>query len=750
MLMSRNSKGEIEAYTDIGQFIGILPPDYPGLDLEEYMVDGGAGSGNWGHKGRPGLRGGSGKGGGKQYRGGRSDVAYHGSRKDWLNGLSGERQVAGVKKIADIKRAMTHSQATANRANNLFKHGSISASERDLILEKAGLSKFKEDMTPEEFTMKCRPTSEKKELTDLVAEARSWPETSHRLMNENLTDEEKKVVDYFTKKYGPLGGHDVPDDSGKFEERWKPEDAKVWMDLKSKAMDGPTSGDDIPDEILYESGVKERPAPVAKGPNYDWYKPARGGSMENYMAQVTGDAVSYGARYTKEQFMDLNQRFLDKMKYGKLSPNDVCYYGIRAITGMRDNIEFGMSPENKPTKEMLDRLSEEEKQTMLDFVNRFAADSRFGATTHFDRLEDVTCGDFDRIENKAVRTNGNTIRSAEAKKPFQDYILLQEKMMIGAEPSDRDTEGEKQKQQKAETEQAEKAKREAIKNEQAAFRTSEAAKAKQEKIKRIAAFDVSSISKPETTHQDISKAMSDAGFFHDGARFNANENMPKQLYVDAANAYKNVVDRFPFLAGEFFGFGDEYDNRRANAGCHKEPGNATEIILNYSAMGDHDTFQRDRVLSERMKYKVPVTDYVSAEQATITHEIGHAVANWLHRAVYGEFKAHKTARVYYYDNEVATLLKARTMKALGLKPTDENIKNEISEYAAASRSNPRNRSSTKADEFFAECFCELMCSKKPRRAAVEFGRQLDKFIAENNIDAMTTATTPSTMPKTTE
>ena len=62
MLTSKNPNGEIEVYTDIGQFIGILPKDYPGI--EKMATDGGPGSGNFGHSGRPGKVGGSQKGSG--------------------------------------------------------------------------------------------------------------------------------------------------------------------------------------------------------------------------------------------------------------------------------------------------------------------------------------------------------------------------------------------------------------------------------------------------------------------------------------------------------------------------------------------------------------------------------------------------------------------------------------------------------------------------------------------------------------
>ena len=82
-----------------GYFISRLPEKARRLlsivtDVKPTYIeeDGGPGSGNWSHKGRPGKRGGSGKGGGKQYRGGREDILYTGSRHDWLNGLKGEKQ----------------------------------------------------------------------------------------------------------------------------------------------------------------------------------------------------------------------------------------------------------------------------------------------------------------------------------------------------------------------------------------------------------------------------------------------------------------------------------------------------------------------------------------------------------------------------------------------------------------------------------------------------------------------------------
>lgn len=75
------------------------------------VIDGGPGSGNWGHKGRPGLVGGSGKGGGKMFRSGNASSGYSSFKrhtefkgisekvgssktaKSWLESMSeGERQ----------------------------------------------------------------------------------------------------------------------------------------------------------------------------------------------------------------------------------------------------------------------------------------------------------------------------------------------------------------------------------------------------------------------------------------------------------------------------------------------------------------------------------------------------------------------------------------------------------------------------------------------------------------------------------
>lgn len=234
-------------------------PSYKPWAKDEFADDGGPGSGNFGHKGRPGKVGGSGAGGGKQYRGGRADIGFYGSRKDWLNGLTGEKQHEAAKFIATAKRVQF---SYRDMYENMVKKGEISREEAD-----KNIKEFDEErahMTPEEYIMKIHPMeNDKKRLVDMMAEARSWPTMAKRLVNENLSDDEKKLFDYFVKKHGDNvpGGATLPNDLPGFFEKWPAQDRVIWLDLKSKALGGPTSGEPIPDEMQYAAGIKERPKP---------------------------------------------------------------------------------------------------------------------------------------------------------------------------------------------------------------------------------------------------------------------------------------------------------------------------------------------------------------------------------------------------------------------------------------------------------------------------------------------------------
>lgn len=126
------------------------------------MEDGGPGSGNWGHRGRPGMVGGSGKGGGAHYRGGRSDIMYVSSKGDWLNGLSGERQREVV---------------------NMLK----SAGDGDL---KKGQQRILSGQYPSEW----------RDLMKAMTEARQWDKYKGRWV-ENLNEPSKRALQQYLDYY---------------------------------------------------------------------------------------------------------------------------------------------------------------------------------------------------------------------------------------------------------------------------------------------------------------------------------------------------------------------------------------------------------------------------------------------------------------------------------------------------------------------------------------------------------------------
>ena len=200
MLKSVNPNGETELYTDIGQFIGILPKNHP--LASEFAEDGGPGSGNFGHKGRPGKVGGSGPGGGKQYRGGRADIGYFGSRKDWLNGLTGETQREGVWLIIEMKKDFESKLKAKNRIEELGKQGMLTPEQVENRLKEAYLDGIDPKMSIEEYTFKKGNAARTDQMLRLAREARNWDQYKDRLMNTNLTKEERDIYEALVKNEG--------------------------------------------------------------------------------------------------------------------------------------------------------------------------------------------------------------------------------------------------------------------------------------------------------------------------------------------------------------------------------------------------------------------------------------------------------------------------------------------------------------------------------------------------------------------
>lgn len=93
----------------------------------------------------------------------------------------------------------------------------------------------------------------------------------------------------------------------------------------------------------------------------------------------------------------------------------------------------------------------------------------------------------------------------------------------------------------------------------------------------------------------------------------------------------------------------------------------------------------------------------------VMHELGHAIDDYLTNSlqIVG-FNGWKPKAVSAY-------LRPKVMKAAGFKVKD--TAKQVSQYATMN-----------AMEWFAECFCEWMCSDNPRAVAKEFGKQLEELM----------------------
>lgn len=324
-------------------------------------TDGGPGSGNWGHKGRPGLVGGSGAGGGKQYRGGRSDIAYVGSRKDWLNGLKGERQ---------------------REAENWLKD----------MAKKHGLDPKRDGIHAVEQKIVNSKSDDVYELLHNMAEARNWTDNYRALLKDNLDDTDRKILSALCGKYG--NDKDQPGMPDTVAPDWSDEDERTLTNLQIKAMGGPTSEMEIPDDLQYRAGLKERPKPKVAKRNGDWMDKEKMTSA-GYLIHDTVDRAKemikeYFPIKSKDDVLAAEQEIMDDVAYNpsridfsgnverarfenkyttKLNnPHADAVYGYLALKGE----VLGWSGERVANGNMtFDTLTDEENNELRDLLRKY-------------------------------------------------------------------------------------------------------------------------------------------------------------------------------------------------------------------------------------------------------------------------------------------------------------------------------------------------------------------------------------------
>lgn len=487
MKFSRNPiSGVLESYSDEAIFAGpvLTMADLIG-DQKKTAQDGGPGSGNFGHAGRPGKVGGSTKGGGNQYRGGRADIGYFNSRKDWLNGLSGEKQAEASKFIESHRAIMKESQKVKERLDDLYKRGMLTSTEVEERLKKEGLEKLRDDMTPEEYIMKCGSTTDKNNLTYHVGEARNWKEYKDRLIKENLDEDEQKTINWILENVRDFNEYPASVDS-------------TYSDLKAKALGLPNSGDPIPDEVLYMSGAKERPTTNSR---LNWYSRAMDRTsisrmMESNMMDVVGGERPQGDYYlhrlTKEGFEDLTQKFLDTLKYKELD-KDTLMYARLAISDMKNASDFkdDQNYGNMLSDEELEQIKKARDMTETLKIKRMARRGFLLKEEAEERIKLAKEKPIDRSEITGsmlydLQRDMSFLNptSKEDKHTAQDFLIVEAKLMTGMEPKN-ESESEvlkeinlKKAQEKAEKAEAKKKAKERVKRDEQLWKEEEERRAK--------------------------------------------------------------------------------------------------------------------------------------------------------------------------------------------------------------------------------------------------------------------------------
>lgn len=126
------------------------------LCLDSDADDGGAGSGNWGHKGRPGKRGGSGKGtGGRQFRSGSKEEGFK-RNEEARKARSEGKEVPDPPKPEKQKKANTggaNNPANAGKEKDRVKSKYLSDPNKPVNMIFADLAKNKEETSSYETVM---------------------------------------------------------------------------------------------------------------------------------------------------------------------------------------------------------------------------------------------------------------------------------------------------------------------------------------------------------------------------------------------------------------------------------------------------------------------------------------------------------------------------------------------------------------------------------------------------------------------
>jgi len=227
-MFSRNPiSGKIEAYTGEGEYEGHVFTMFDFIQDKMKAQDGGPGSGNWGHRGRPGKVGGSSKGsGGGAFRAGNKESGYRSfARSEEFKGiLDHARKSANKQKFLndmpeEFQRALEAQYDEVNPEEDFYEYAyrMYDMLTADKPKEKSRIDGWRERLLPDDrgridsllerydtlakAIQRGGGMDERRQNLDAIAKTMDWDQ---RLLDRNfegLTEEEEKNLNWLLDKF---------------------------------------------------------------------------------------------------------------------------------------------------------------------------------------------------------------------------------------------------------------------------------------------------------------------------------------------------------------------------------------------------------------------------------------------------------------------------------------------------------------------------------------------------------------------
>lgn len=191
-----------------------------------------------------------------------------------------------------------------------------------------------------------------------------------------------------------------------------------------------------------------------------------------------------------------------------------------------------------------------------------------------------------------------------------------------------------------------------------------------------------------------------------------------------ASAYEQIFSRFPQLKGKFDAPDAQPEGMEDNtyAWCYiKESG---KVEVNPNKFNNWQSVIRQYERDVQLGWH----PYGTTAESIVTHEVGHAIDGLL--AKQGILGGNtKSGEFRYASSSLKTTIMNRAAKANWEIAQDMEI-DKITKGNYAVKHNVSTYAAENPKEWFAECFAEYITSASPRTVAREFGKELERLVAE--------------------